>query len=109
MEQFNFWIQAIISILSGEAILVRLIVKLIQYVQANAKEKNWSSLMVLVMNLMAQAEQMFDKGADKKEWVINELKAVASTLNYEIDWNVVSEMIDTICDFSNEIIVEVAL
>ena len=108
MEQFNFWIQAIISILSGVAILVPLIVKLVQYVQANAKEKNWSSLMILVMNLMAQAEQMFDKGADKKEWVINELKAVASTLNYEIDWNVVSEMIDKICDVSKEINVEVA-
>ena len=108
MEQFNFWIQAIISILSGVAILVPLIVKLVQYVQANAKEKNWSSLMVLVMNLMAQAEQMFDKGADKKEWVINELKAVASTLNYEIDWNVVSEMIYKICDVSKEINVEVA-
>lgn len=107
MEQFNFWIQAIISILSGVAILVPLIIKLVQYVQANAKEKNWSSLMVLVMNLMAQAEQMFDKGADKKEWVINELKAVASTLNYEIDWNVVSEMIDKICDVSKEINVEV--
>ena len=107
MEQFNFWIQAIISILSGVAILVPLIVKLVQYVQANAKEKNWSSLMVLVMNLMAQAEQMFDKGADKKEWVINELKAVANTLNYEIDWNVVSEMIDKICDVSKEINVEV--
>ena len=107
MEQFNFWIQAIISILSGVAILVPLIVKLVQYVQANAKEKNWSSLMVLIMNLMAQAEQMFDKGADKKEWVINELKAVASTLNYEIDWNVVSEMIDKICDVSKEINVEV--
>ena len=107
MEQFNFWIQAIISILSGVAILVPLIIKLVQYVQANAKEKNWSSLMVLVMNLMAQAEQMFDKGADKKEWVINELKAVANTLNYEIDWNVVSEMIDKICDVSKEINVEV--
>lgn len=107
MEQFNFWIQAIISILSGVAILVPLVIKLVQYVQANAKEKNWSSLMVLVMNLMAQAEQMFDKGADKKEWVINELKAVANTLNYEIDWNVVSEMIDKICDVSKEINVEV--
>lgn len=107
MEQFNFWIQAIISILSGVAILVPLIVKLVQYVQANTKEKNWSSLMILVMNLMAQAEQMFDKGADKKEWVMNELKAVASTLNYEIDWNVISEMIDKICDVSKEINVEV--
>ena len=108
MDQFNFWIQAIISILSGIAVLVPLVIKLVQYVQANTKEKNWSSLMVLVMNLMSQAEQMFDKGADKKEWVMNELKAVANTLNYEIDWDVVSEMIDKICDVSKEINVEVA-
>ena len=106
MEHFNFWIQAIISILSGVAILVPLVVKLIEYVKKNAKEKNWSSMLVLVMNLMAQAETMFDKGADKKEWVINELKAVASTLNYEIDWDVVGEMIDKICDVSKEINVE---
>ena len=107
MDQFNFWIQAIISILSGIAVLVPLVIKLVQYVQANTKEKNWSSLMVLVMNLMSRAEQMFDKGADKKEWVMNELKAVANTLNYEIDWDVVSEMIDKICDVSKEINVEV--
>lgn len=106
MEQFNFWIQAIISILSGVAILVPLVVKLIEYVKKNAKEKNWSSMLVLVMNLMSQAETMFDKGADKKEWVINELKAVANTLNYEIDWDVVGEMIDKICDVSKEINVE---
>lgn len=42
MDQFNFWIQAIISILSGIAILVPLIVKLVEYVKKNTKEKNWS-------------------------------------------------------------------
>ena len=43
------------------------------------------------------------KGAEKKEWVLAELQAMAHTLNYEIDWNVVSEMIDKICDASKEI------
>jgi hypothetical protein len=52
---------------------------------------------------MAEAEDKFDKGADKKEWVMGELKAVANTLNYDIDWNVVSDMIDKICDVSKEI------
>ena len=107
MEQFNFWIQAIISILSGVAIIVPLVIKLIEYVQKSAKEKNWSQMLVLVMNLMAKAEEMFDKGADKKEWVLAELHAVANTLNYDIDWDVVSEMIDKICDISKEINVEV--
>lgn len=103
MDQFNFWIQAIISILSGVAILVPLVVKLVEYVKKNTKEKNWSQMLMLVMNLMAKAEEMFDTGADKKEWVLGELHAIAHTLNYDIDWNVVSEMIDKICEISKEI------
>lgn len=103
MEQFNFWIQAIISILSGIAVLVPLVVALIKYVGKSTKEKNWSQMLVLVMELMAKAEEMFDKGADKKEWVLAELHAVAHTLNYDIDWDVVSDMIDKICDISKEV------
>lgn len=103
MEQFNFWVQAIISILSGVAILVPLMVKLVQYIQKSVKEKNWNQMLKLVMNLMAQAEEMFDKGAEKKEWVMAELKAMAGTLNYDIDWDVVSDMIDSICDISKEL------
>lgn len=103
MEHFNFWIQAIISILSGIAVLVPLIVTLIDYIKKSTKEKNWNQMLKLVMNLMAEAEDKFDKGADKKEWVMGELKPMAGTLNYDIDWNVVSDMIDKICDVSKEI------
>ena len=100
MEQFNFWIQAIISILSGIAVLVPLMIKLIQFVQAGIKEKNWSQVLKLVMNLMADAEEKFDTGAEKKEWVLGQLKALAGTINYDVDWDVISEMIDRICDAS---------
>lgn len=103
MEQFNFWIQAIISILSGIAVLVPLMVKLVEFVTANTKEKNWNQMLKLVMNLMAEAEERFDKGSEKKEWVMGELKAMANTLNYNIEWDVVSEMIDKICDVSKEL------
>jgi len=103
MEHFNFWIQAIISILSGIAVLVPLMIKLIQFIQANTREKNWNQMLKLVMNLMAEAEDKFDRGADKKEWVMGELQAMAGTLNYDIDWDVVSDMIDKICDVSKEL------
>lgn len=103
MENFNFWIQAIISIISGIAVLVPLMVKLVQFIQASVKEKNWNQMLKLVMNLMAEAEEKFEKGAEKKEWVMGQLKAMASTLNYDIDWDVVSEMIDKICDVSKEL------
>lgn len=103
MNQFNFWLQAIISILSGIAVLTPLIITLIRYVKDAVKEKNWNQMLQLVMNLMAKAENMFDIGAEKKEWVLAELHAAADTLNYDIDWVVVSEMIDKICDISREI------
>jgi len=103
MEHFNFWIQAIISILSGIAVLVPLMIKLVQFIQANTREKNWNQMLKLVMNLMAEAEDKFDRGADKKEWVMGELQAMAGTLNYDIDWDVVSDMIDKICDVSKEL------
>jgi hypothetical protein len=77
--------------------------KLIQFIQANTKEKNWNQMLKLVMNLMAEAEDKFDRGADKKEWVMGELQAMAGTLNYDIDWDVVSDMIDKICDVSKEL------
>lgn len=103
MEQFNFWIQAIISILSGVAVLVPLMIKLIQFVQAGVKEKNWSQVLKLVMSLMADAEDNFESGAEKKEWVMGQLKALAGSIDYDIDWDVISEMIDKICDVSKEI------
>ena len=103
MEQFNFWIQALISILSGIAVLVPLFVKLAQYIEKATKEKNWAQMLQLVMNLMAEAEKKFSEGADRKEWVLAELKAAAKTLNYDIDWDVVSDMIDKLCDLSKEI------
>ena len=103
MEQFNFWIQAIISILSGVAVLVPLMIKLVQFIQAGIKEKNWSQVLKLVMNLMADAEEKFETGAEKKEWVIGQLKALAGTINYDVDWDVISDMIDRICEASKKI------
>lgn len=103
MSQFNFWIQAIISILSGIAVLVPLMIKLVQFIRANIREKNWNQMLKLVMNLMADAEEKFDKGSEKKEWVMGQLEAMAGTLNYDIEWDVVSEMIDKICDVSKEL------
>ena len=107
MNQFNFWIQAIISVLSGIAVLIPLIIKLVEYIQTATKEKNWNQMLRLVMNLMAEAEELYESGAEKKEWVLQELHAVADTLNYDIDWVIVSDMIDALCDMAHEVNVEV--
>ena len=47
MNEFNFWIQAIISILSGIAVIVPLIVVLVKYVRKSVEEKNWTQMLTL--------------------------------------------------------------
>ena len=103
MEQFNFWLQTLISILSGIAVLIPLVIKLVQVVKTAAKEKNWSLILKLLMNLMEEAEQKYEDGDTKKAWVLCELKALAKSVDYDIDWMVISDMIDQICAASKEI------
>ena len=95
------WINYAVSILSGLAIAIPLVVKLIEYVKKAVKEKNWNKLLDLVMKLMSEAETKFETGADKKEWVLAMVKASADSINYDIDTNAIGELIDSLCDMAN--------
>ncbi len=57
----------------------------------------------MVMKYMETAEEKFETGAEKKEWVLAMVKASADTINYDIDLTVIGEMIDRLCDMSNVI------
>ena len=94
------WYEISISILTGLVTAIPLVIKLVEYVRKAVQEKNWSNLLKLVMSLMAEAEGKFEKGADKKEWVLAAVDASAKTINYEIDLEQVGELIDSLCDMS---------
>lgn len=94
------WYEVLVSILSGLTVVIPLVIKLVQYVQKAAKEKNWTDLMTLVINLMKEAEGMFDEGADRKMWVMSMVSASAKTINYEVNLDDVSAWIDSLCDMS---------
>lgn len=95
------WYEIVIEILSGLIIVIPLVVKLVEYVKAAAMEKNWNALLQLVMNLMKEAEGKFDNGAARKEWVLMAVKASADTINYPIDMDKVSKLIDNLCEMTN--------
>lgn len=97
------WIKLIVSVLSGLAAAIPLVVKLVEYVQQAIKEKNWNIMLDMVMGYMETAEEKFKTGAEKKEWVLAMVKASADTINYDIDLVVIGEMIDRLCDMSNVI------
>ena len=93
-------IELIIAILSGLAAAIPLVVKLVEYVQKATREKNWSKVLDLVMDLMAVAETKFTTGAERKEWVLMSVKAMSDTIDYDINMDEISKLIDALCDMS---------
>lgn len=96
-------VQFALSIVAGLATAIPLVIKLVEYVQKAIKEKNWGTMLDMVMKYMETAEEKFETGAEKKEWVLAMVKASADTINYDIDLTVIGEMIDKLCDMSNVI------
>ena len=91
------WYEILISVLTGLATAIPLVIKLVEYVKKSIKEKNWDKLLTLVMNLMKEAESKFDNGIERKEWVLMMVKASADTIDYDIDLDAVSELVDSLC------------
>jgi len=96
-------LKCIAAIASGLAATIPLVNQLIKYVKQAAKEKNWNVVLDKVMRLMETAETKFKDGAERKEWVLAMLKASADSINYDIDYDVVGEMIDSLCAMSKVI------
>lgn len=99
----NDWVNVIISVLSGLAVCIPLVVKLVQFIRNNVKEKNWSSLMQLVLKFMTEAEVLYSTGAERKVYVMSAIKTIESTLNYDVDEEVISTMIDSIIEATKKI------
>ena len=94
------WVEIVVSILSGLAVCIPLVVQLVNVVRTSVKEKNWSQIVTIVLDLMKQAETLFAEGAARKAWVMAGVESAAKSINYnydEVAKQKVSEMIDAIC------------
>ena len=99
MENID-WISVITSILSGLLVCIPLVAKLVKYVQKAVQERNWAALLDLLIDLMEEAELKFEDGATRKEWVMAMVQTSSEYLNYPVDTQALSTMIDTLCDMS---------
>lgn len=93
----------IIEIMAGLAIVIPLVIELIKYVKKSALERNWTNLIQLVMSLMAAAEEKFDNGADRKQWVIAMVQASANAINYPISDKELGDLIDDLVELTNKV------
>ena len=95
------WVDIVVSILSGLAVCIPLVVQLVNVVRASVKEKNWSQIVAIVLDLMKEAETLFSDGATKKAYVMASVESAAKSINYnydEVAKQKVSDMIDAICE-----------
>ena len=92
----EIWSTVILPIISGLVATIPLVIKLVDYVIKAIKEKNWAAVVQLVLKLMAEAEQNYSDGAEKKQYVLSSIKAMEDTLQYDIDEKAIGELIDSI-------------
>ena len=93
-------ISLVVALLTGIAAAIPLAMKLAQYVKQAVQEKNWGALLGLVVDLMEEAEQKFDDGATRKDWVMAMVQTSAEYINYPVDMEALSVMIDRLCDMT---------
>ena len=90
------YVNLIVAILSGLVTAIPLVIQLIKYVKAAIQERKWTKVMELVLNLMTEAERNYATGAERKEYVMASIESIKDVLDYEVDMNAISEMIDAI-------------
>lgn len=97
------WLKLIGEIAGVLAAVIPMLIALISYIQKASQEKNWGKLVDLMLVFMADAEKMFSTGAERKEYVLMAIKASADKINYPIDMEVVSELIDSLVAMSKQV------
>lgn len=90
-------ITIITAVLAGIAACIPLAVQLVKVVKVAIQEKNWGALLDLVIKLMQEAEEKFNDGATRKEWVMAMVQTSAEYINYPVDSSVISSLIDSLC------------
>lgn len=96
-------IEGIIAILSGISVCIPLVIKLIDTVKALADEKKWNVLVRNVFELMADAEEKYQRGEEKKNYVMSAIKIIAGQIGFNYDEEAkakISAMVDEICGLS---------
>lgn len=97
------YIDLIVAICGAITVIVPLCVKLYKTIKALIKEKNYAKIITAIYNLVVDAEILFDKGADKKAHVLNEIKELCIELNVEFDAEKFGLVIDTLIDVTKNV------
>lgn len=91
------------SIIIVAIIVVILAIRLTQYIQSKKDINHYNHLAKIIMNLLLTAEEEFDNGKDRKEYVMNNVKSLNKIFGHNLDLDQISKMIDSIVDVTKKI------
>lgn len=91
------------SIIIAAIIVVILVIRLIKYIQSKRYTHDYRELEKVIIDLLLKAEYEFDNGKDRKEYVINNVESLNKIFGYNLNYDQISEMIDSIVDATNKI------
>lgn len=93
----------ILAIVSGLVTAIPLAIQLAKYIKLAIQEKNFANIMKIALDLIPEAEEKFSTGAERKEYVMNNIQSLSSTLDYNVDLDKISDMIDAIVAASKKV------
>lgn len=96
-------ITIVFNVILAIGIATPLVIALVKYVRQSIQEKNWNNLVKLVLELISTAEEKFETGAERKEWVISMVRAVENQINFDIDEETLSNLIDDLVNLTKKV------
>lgn len=93
----------VLAIITGLSAAIPLVIQLVKYIKLAIKEKNFSRIMTIVLALMSEAEENYATGAERKEYVMDSITKLSNSLDYDVDLDAISAMIDAIVEASKKI------
>ena len=95
--------QFICMILAGIATAVPLALQLVRYAKMAVEEKNWTKLLAIVLDLMKSAEEIYDSGAQRRDYVVAAVMQLGDKIGYKMDENELGKLIDDLCAMSKTV------
>lgn len=96
-------IAIVVNVILAVGIATPLVIALVKYVRQSIQEKNWNNLVKLVLELISTAEEKFKTGAERKEWVISMVRVAENQINFDIDEEMLGNLIDDLVDLTKKV------
>lgn len=90
-------------ILAGAATAIPLLAKVSRLVQELVQARNWGKALSIIIGLMEDAEELAASGAKKKSWVMQGFHNMAEIVDYDIDDEALSALIDQLAGLTKKV------